>query len=68
MGRVDKGVKCSVTGCGNQAVRSLSAERVTEVGLKVEGSRRAYLCKDHYKELKKKSRKDRRLERWRMMK
>ncbi|MGQ9542808.1 MAG: hypothetical protein ACUVTM_01780 [Candidatus Bathyarchaeia archaeon] len=67
MGRVDKGVKCSVAGCENPAVRSLDSERVSKAGLHVGGSRRAYLCRVHYKEMKKKSRKDRLLERWRMM-
>ncbi|MBS7651023.1 MAG: hypothetical protein QXI59_07130 [Candidatus Bathyarchaeia archaeon] len=66
MGKIDKGVKCSVAGCGNQAVRSLDSERASKAGLHVEGSRRAYLCKDHYKEMKKRTRKDRLLERWRM--
>jgi len=68
MGRIEKGAKCSVSGCSNPAARSLATERVTRAGLKLESSRRAYLCRDHYKEFKKKSQKDRLLERWRMMK
>ncbi|HDD69877.1 hypothetical protein CW707_03195 [Candidatus Bathyarchaeota archaeon] len=68
MGRVDKGVKCSVSGCGREAVRSLSAEKVRSAGLKVGSSeRRAYLCKEHYKEFKKKTKKDKQLEKWRYM-
>jgi hypothetical protein len=67
MGRIEKGEKCTVKGCGNPAVRSLAAEKVTRTGLQVESSKRAYLCKEHYKEMKKKSKKDRLLERWRMM-
>jgi thymidine kinase len=66
LGRIDKGVKCSISGCGREAVRSLSAEKVRSAGLKVGSSeRRAYLCKEHYKEYKKKTKKDKQLEKWR---
>jgi len=68
LGRVDKGVKCGVAGCGREAVRSLSAVKVKSAGLNVGGSeRRAYLCKEHYKEYKKKTKKDKQLEKWRYM-
>ena len=65
MGRVDKGVKCSVSGCGRDAARSLSAAKVRAAGLNVTGERRAYLCREHYKEYKKKTKKDKQLEKWR---
>lgn len=65
MGRVSKGVKCSVEGCGKEAVKSLSVEKVKACGLKISGDRRVYLCKDHYKEYKKASRKDKFIEKWR---
>ncbi len=65
MGRVDKGAKCSVSSCGKEAVRSISAEKVKAAGLRVGSEKRAYLCKDHYKEFKKKTKKDKQLERWR---
>lgn len=65
MGRVDKGAKCSVSGCGKEAVRSISSEKVKAAGLRVGSEKRAYLCKDHYKEFKKKTKKDKQLERWR---
>ena len=65
MGRVAKGVKCSVVGCDKEAVRSLSREKVSAAGLKVDGTRRSYLCKDHYKEYKKETKKDKMLEKWR---
>jgi len=65
VGRVAKGVKCSVSGCSKDAVRSLSALKVSEAGLKVGTERRAYLCKDHYKEYKKATKKDKMLEKWR---
>jgi len=66
LGKVGKGVKCSVTGCGEDAVRSVSPVDVSHAGLKVSTSGRAYLCKNHYKEMKKKLRKDKEIERWRM--
>ena len=65
MGRVDKGVKCSVTGCGREAVRSLSTEKVRAASLKVGMEKRAYLCKEHYKDYKKKTKKDKQVEKWR---
>jgi len=65
MGRVAKGVKCSVAGCEGEAVRSLSTEKVNAAGLKVGEVRRAYLCKRHYKEYKKGTKKEKMLEKWR---
>lgn len=66
MGRVDKGIKCSVSGCGKEAVRSLPTEKVKSAGISVgSGERRSYLCKEHYKEYKKKTKKDKQLEKWR---
>ncbi|MCK4424340.1 hypothetical protein KAU93_01550 [Candidatus Bathyarchaeota archaeon] len=66
MGRVSKGVKCSVSGCSREAVRSLSAETVRSAGLNVSSDeRRTYLCKEHYKEYKKKTKKEKMVERWR---
>jgi hypothetical protein len=65
LGRIAKGVKCSVTGCDRDAVRSLARDKVTAAGLKVNETRRAYLCRLHYKEYKKGSKKDKLLEKWR---
>ena len=67
MGRIHKGVKCSVSGCNREAARSLSAEKVKSAGLNVGSERRSYLCKEHYKEYKKRTRKDKQLEKWRHM-
>ncbi len=54
MGKVSKGISCSVSGCGNNAIRSLNADKVKEAGLDVgSGSKHAYLCHDHYKQWKK---------------
>jgi len=66
LGKVAKGVKCSVVGCKEDAVRSISLEEVSRAGLKASASGRGYLCKSHYKELKKKLKKDKQIEQWRM--
>jgi uncharacterized protein YlaI len=63
LGRIDKGAKCSV--CGMEAIRSISADKVKAAGLKVGDDKRAYLCKEHYKEYKKKTKKDKTLDKWR---
>ena len=64
MGRVDKGIGCSVTGCSNQAERSISREETGGSGLNLGGEgRRVYLCRDHYKVWKKATKKSRSLER-----
>lgn len=66
MGRIEKGIKCSVSSCKNDAVRSVSIDKVKAAGLSVDsGERRAYLCKEHYKEFKKKNKKDKQLDKWR---
>ena len=65
MGRIDKGVKCSVIGCEKVAIRSISSKKVESSGLKVEGNRKTYLCDEHYKQFKKKSKNARQLERLR---
>jgi hypothetical protein len=65
LGRVAKGVKCSVKGCDNQAVRSIATAKATSAGLNVGTGRRAYLCKEHYREYKKKTKKEKKLEKWR---
>ena len=65
MGRVGKGQKCSVTNCDKEAIRSLPREKVSSAGLKVDGEKRSYLCREHYKEYKKGSKKDKLLEQWR---
>ena len=65
MGRVGKGQKCSVSNCDKEAIRSLPREKVSSAGLKVDGEKRSYLCREHYKEYKKASKKDKLLEQWR---
>ena len=63
--------RCDVVGCGNPPVRSLSGSRVApylEIGAHGDRKRhakksRAHLCQEHYREYKKKARKDREVER-----
>ncbi len=63
LGRIDKGEKCSV--CGKEAVRSISADKVKAAGLNAGSDKRAFLCKEHYKEFKKKTKKEKTLDKWR---
>ena len=67
LGRVDKKVTCSVDKCEKPAERSISHELVTKSGLKLKKNKikKAYLCKEHYKEYKKKSKQDREVQKWR---
>ena len=67
MGKVKKGVPCSVTGCIETATRSLSKDSVGKplgaAGLQVKGvGNRVYLCEKHYKPVKKQLRKTRKEE------
>ncbi|MBI2937979.1 MAG: hypothetical protein A3K61_01020 [Thaumarchaeota archaeon RBG_16_49_8] len=63
MGKVAKGVSCSVTGCDQSAVRSLSKAQLSGSDLKVSGDRRVYLCHEHYKQWKKTNKKSDDMER-----
>ena len=66
MGRIEKGVNCSVSGCKNEAARSFLTDKVKAAGLSVSSQEKhAYICKEHYKEYKKKTKKDKTLDRMR---
>ncbi|MGQ9478809.1 MAG: hypothetical protein ACUVQ0_02145 [Thermoproteota archaeon] len=66
MGKIGRGVKCSVAGCQAEAVRSIAYKTVVEAGLRLEGeARRAYLCEQHYREFRKARRSVERVERMR---
>jgi len=55
---------CEVSGCKNESARSISAKKVGESGLKIDKkSGNVHLCKDHYRDYKKATKKDRELER-----
>jgi len=64
LGRISKGEKCGVSGCEKPAVRSVSIEDAKAANLEIEG-RRAYLCEDHYKAVKKIRRKEHVVQKWR---
>ncbi len=65
VGRVEKGVKCSVSGCGREAARSISVDKAKAVLSVSSKEKRAYICKEHYKEYKKKTKKDKTIDKWR---
>lgn len=65
LGKVAKGQQCNVVGCSGAAIRSLSPDLVAHAGINIGKSRRAYLCKTHYREYKKLSKKDRQIDKWR---
>lgn len=68
MGKVERGVKCSVEGCAEDAERSISRDKLSDTSLKVFGEgKRVYLCSQHYKLWKKTTKKDRELERARFI-
>jgi hypothetical protein len=64
MGKVDKGIGCSVTGCSNKGERSMGRDQLTGSGLTAAGEgRRIYLCHEHYKVWKKSTKKERDMQR-----
>lgn len=70
MGKIRKGQVCLVEGCEEPAVRSLSLISLNLSGLNLQfkseiSGGKVYLCKRHYKEVKKTLRKIKRLEKWR---
>lgn len=61
----DEPDKCQIAGCDQEASRSLSTKKLGEVfdSDKLEsGRRRTKLCKVHYREYKKATKKDRKLD------
>ena len=53
---------CGVKGCSSPALRSLPTKKVTgniSAGLKSDEPRRTHLCKEHYREYKKKTKDER---------
>jgi uncharacterized Zn-finger protein len=55
---------CDVSGCSKEAERSISLKQVkaTKLSLKPDCTRSAHLCRDHYREFKKETKKDRKFE------
>jgi hypothetical protein len=66
LGRIEKGETCSVSGCKNEAARSITADKCKAAGLNVNtAEKRAFICKEHYKDFKKKTKNDKTLDKWR---
>jgi hypothetical protein len=61
----EKGKVCDVEGCSSDAERSLNVKQVsqTELRLKPGEHRQVHLCKTHYREFKKQTKKTRDLDR-----
>jgi hypothetical protein len=64
LGRIKKGIKCSVKNCNEDAIRSCNTIKAKKAGLDVI-DRRTYLCKEHYKDYKKGNKKAVQIEKWR---
>jgi hypothetical protein len=61
---VDKVQMCDIEGCKSEAVRSIAGKQVEKAGMSIaDPSKSAHLCHEHYKEFKKKTKKDRTLDR-----
>lgn len=67
MGKVEKGITCSVLGCDDSADRSMSLEKAKmSQDLDFEQTKkRVYLCRTHYKEWKKSTKSERETDRMR---
>lgn len=57
--------KCDVQGCSDVAERSVPGKKVEKSGLSISSDpdKNAHLCRAHYREFKKRTKKDRELER-----
>jgi len=62
---VEKARKCDIEGCKEASERSISRKKVDAAEMSVSGgdSGSVHLCKKHYREFKKKTKKDRTYER-----
>lgn len=60
MSHVTKEEICDVEGCENIAERSFNIKKVMRTSLELKSSniRNVHLCKEHYKQLKKETKKD----------
>ena len=60
----EEAARCAIDGCSAPAVRSLARSEVRKAfPMLAEAGRRAPLCREHYKEYKKSTRKERELAR-----
>ncbi len=71
MGRIKKGISCSIKGCEEKSTRSFSIEKVqnalSKAGLEINpgAGRRVVLCQPHYRKIKKYLKQDTQVERMR---
>jgi len=63
--KIESLAKCDIIGCDETADRSFSVKRIEAAGMKLSDVKggSAHLCKTHYRDFKKKMKKDRDLER-----
>lgn len=56
---------CDISGCEKTAERAVSGKKVDKAGLSLSSdpAKPAHLCREHYRDFKKKTKKDRVLER-----
>lgn len=55
---------CDVEGCSQKAERSVNAKKASKTGLAVKGDRgNVHLCREHYRQFKKGTKEERKLER-----
>lgn len=61
----EKAKGCDIEGCGAEAARSIPGKKVDKAGLSLSSDldKNAHLCREHYKEYKKRTKKDRTIER-----
>jgi len=62
---IEKAQKCDIEGCKEDAERSISGKKVEKAGMSLSSdpSKSSHLCHEHYKEFKKKTKKDRTFDR-----
>jgi len=62
---VEQARKCDIQGCKADAERSISGRKVEKAGMSLSSDpeKSAHLCHEHYREFKKKTKKDRTYER-----
>lgn len=53
--------KCDIEGCAAEGIRSISGKKVEKAGMAISSDpdKSAHLCREHYREYKRKSKSDR---------
>ena len=68
MGRVRKGQACSVINCSSLSVASIAlaeaSKALGDIKLRSVGAGRVYLCREHFKLVRKKRRKEKIIKKW----